>query len=157
MKTAMYAAALLALTACAGKPHFAAEPVSVTAEAAPVFMQYRAGQAGPVKLDAPSAGVLIQRGRCLGIVRDDGRFATLVWPATARMERDSRGLVVVDGEGAGRVRLGERVVFTGGPLPRGTAYPFGDDVHTADMPMECAHYPGYDGWIAIVNPGFRTR
>lgn len=130
---------------------------AATAQELPVFMQYRPGQNGRVTLNAPSGGVLSQRGRCLGMIRDDGRFATLVWPATARMEFDAKGLVVVDPVGGGRVRLGDYVVFTGGPVPRGTAYPFGDDVHTVDMPMACAHYPGYDGWIAIVNPGFRKR
>jgi hypothetical protein len=120
-------------------------------------MQYRPGQNGRISLNAGSGGVLARRGKCLGIIRDDGRFATLVWPATARMEQDSRGLMVVDPDGGGRVRLGDYVVFTGGPLPPGTIYPFGDDVHTVDMPMECAHWPGYDGWVAIVNPGFRKR
>jgi hypothetical protein len=142
---------LLSLAACVSSP--AVEPP----EDAPTFMQYRAGQDGRIKLAAPSGGVLTQRGKCLGLIRDDGRFATLVWPATARLEFDRLGLVVVDPVGGGRVRLGDYVVFTGGPLPPKTPYPFGDDVHTADMPMECAHYPGYDGWIAIVNPGFKTR
>ena len=89
------------------------------------------------------------------MIGDDGRFATAVWPATARIEFDARGLVVIDGQGPGRVRLGDYVQFAGGPLPRGTRYPLGDDVHVVGMPMACAQYPGYDGWIAIVNPGFR--
>jgi hypothetical protein len=120
-------------------------------------MQYRPGQNGRITLSAPYGGLLTQRGKCLGITRDDGKFATLVWPASARMEADGRGFAIVDTTGKGRVRLGDYLVFTGGPLPAGTIYPFGDDVHTVDMPMECAHRPGYDGWIAIVNPGFRKR
>lgn len=120
----------------------------------PVFMQYLPGKA-PVALDAPSGGILTQRAQCLGVIGEDGRFATAVWPATARIEFDAPGLVVVDGEGAGRVRLGDYVQFTGGRLPRGTQYPLGGEVHVVDMPMACAHYPGYDGWIAIVNAGFR--
>ena len=121
----------------------------------PVFMQLRPGKA-PLALDAPSRGILTQRGPCLGVILDDGRFATAVWPPTARIEYDNRGLIVIDGQSAGRVRLGEQVLFTGGPLPNGTRYSFGSDVHVVDMPMACARWPGYDGWIAIVNPGFRT-
>jgi hypothetical protein len=120
----------------------------------PVFMQLRAGIA-PVALHAPSGGILTQRGPCLGVIRDDGRFATAVWPASARIEFDGGGLVVVDGQGAGRVRLGDHVRFTGGPLPKATRYSFGEDAHVVGMPMACARWPGYDGWIAIVNPGFR--
>jgi hypothetical protein len=117
-------------------------------------MQYRPGKA-PVALDAPSGGVLTQRAECLGVIGGDGRFATAVWPATARIELDARGLVVADGEGPGRVRLGDHVQFTGGPLSKGVPYPFGDEVHVVGMPMACARWPGYDGWITIVNPGFR--
>lgn len=147
MKSLAAITALLVLAACASG--------STSSPAAlPVFMQYRPGQNGRITLEAPSGGVLTQRGKCLGIVREDGRFSTAIWPATARMERGAHGLVVID-QGGARVRLGDYVKFTGGPLPKGTPYPLGDDVHTIDMPMECAHYPGYDGWITIVNPGFR--
>ncbi|HYW16959.1 MAG TPA: hypothetical protein VE891_12515 [Allosphingosinicella sp.] len=130
------------------------DALPVWARERPVFMQYLPGKA-PVALDALSGGVLTQRAECLGVILDDGRFATAVWPATARIEFDDRGLVVVGGEGAGRVRLGDHVQFTGGPLPKGTLYPFGGDVHVVDMPMACARWPGYDGWITIVNSDFR--
>jgi hypothetical protein len=133
----------------------AEDALPVWARERPVFMQYLPGKA-PLVLKASAGGILTQRGPCLGVILDDGRFSTAVWPATARIEFDSHGLVVVDGrEGGARVRLGDYVQFTGGPLPKGTRYPLGGDVHVVDMPMACAHYPGYDGWIAIVNPGFR--
>jgi hypothetical protein len=75
----------------------------------------------------------------------------LYWPSKARVEVDARGLVVVDDVSGGRVRLGDYVVFTGGQLPRGTQFPFGE------TPLECALWPGYDGWLAIANSGFRTE
>lgn|GEM_PF-6485293 len=134
----------------------AEDALPVWARERPVFMQYQPGKA-PVALKASSGGILTQRGPCLGLIRDDGRFATAVWPATARIEFHALGLIVVDGQGAGRVRLGDYVLFTGGPLPKGTRYPLGGDVHVVDMPMACARWPGYDGWIAIVNPGFRKE
>jgi hypothetical protein len=126
----------------------------VWARERPVFMQLRPGMA-PVALDGPSGGILFQQGPCLSLVGEDGRFATAVWPATARIEFDERGLAVIDGKSGGRVRLGEYVQFTGGPLPKGARYSFGDDLHVVGMPMDCARWPGYDGWIALVNPGFR--
>ena len=131
------------------------DALPVWARERPVFMQLRPGKS-PVALEASSGGILAQRGPCLGVTGDDGRFATAVWPAEARIEFDARGLVVSDGrEGGTRLRLGDYVRFTGGPLPKGTRYPLGDDVHVVGMPMACARWPGYDGWIAIVNPGFR--
>ena len=157
MKTPFSLAALLLLSGCAlarQTPPDTRQAAAV-AEELPIFMQYRAGRNSPVPLSARSGGVLTQRGKCLGMIRDDGRFATLVWPAEARMEVDARGLTVVDAVGGERVRPGDYISFSGGPLPPGTVYPLGDDLHTFDMPMECAHWPGYDGWIAIVNPGFR--
>lgn len=133
----------------------AEDDLPVWARERPVFMQYLPGKA-PLVLDAPSGGILAQRGPCLGVILEGGRFATAVWPATARMEFDERGLLVGDGEeGGARLRLGDQLLFTGGPLPQGARYPLGGDVHVVDMPMECARWPGYDGWIAIVNSGFR--
>ncbi|HZG07860.1 MAG TPA: hypothetical protein VEZ70_02660 [Allosphingosinicella sp.] len=117
---------------------------------APVFLYFPKRQRAPVRLTAHAGGVLTRRGQCLGIVGSDGRFATLYWPASARMEVDARGLVVVDRRGGGRVRLGDDMVFTGGPVPRGTAFQLGE------TPMECARWPGYEGWLAMVNSGFRA-
>lgn len=120
----------------------------------PVFIQYRPGQSARFRLDAPYEGILTQKGPCLGVVRD-GRFSTLIWPERARMEFDAKGPVVRDGRSGARLRPGEYLKFTGGPIPQGMVHPFGEDALNVDMPMKCAHFPGYYGWIAIVNPGFR--
>jgi hypothetical protein len=120
-----------------------------------VFVQYRPGQSERYRLEAPYYGVLTQRGPCLGVVRD-GRFSTLIWPETARVAFGDAGIEVSEPGGV-RVRLGDTIEFAGGLLPTKMAHGFGDDVLSVDMPMACAHYPGYDGWIAIVNPGFRKR
>lgn len=117
------------------------------------FIQYRAGQSAPYQLDAPYGGTLTQRGPCLGIVRE-GRFSTLIWPETARIGFDRQGLVVSDARDGTKVRLGEYVQFTGGPLLQGMTHPLGGETLCTDMPIVCAQYPGYDGWIAIVNSGF---
>jgi hypothetical protein len=118
-----------------------------------VFIQYRPGQAARYRLEAPYEGVLTQRGPCLGVVRD-GRFSTLIWPETARIAFSAGGFEASEARGA-PVRLGDRIEFTGGPLPAGMTHDLGGSVLSTDMPMACARYPGYDGWIAIVNPGFR--
>ncbi|HYW15024.1 MAG TPA: hypothetical protein VE891_02580 [Allosphingosinicella sp.] len=128
--------------------------VAVSADR-PVFVQYRPGQAARYRLMAAYDGVLTQRGPCLGVVRD-GLFSTLIWPETARVAFGDGGVEASEPGGA-RVRLGDTIEFTGGLLPTGMAHGFGDDVLSVDMPMACARYPGYDGWIAIVNPGFRRR
>ena len=143
------------LLACSCAP--AAPPPAVASVSAerPVFVQYRPGQAARYRLAAPYDGVVTQRGPCLGVVRD-GRFSTLIWPETARVAFGDAGFEVSEPGGA-RVRLGDRIEFPGGLLPTGMAHGFGDDVLSVPMPMACAHYPGYDGWIAIVNPGFRKR
>jgi hypothetical protein len=153
MKCCLLLAAAALVSGCATRPLPPAEPLGRVAsgDTSAVFMQFPRGQKPAAKLNAPSAGVLTQRGKCLGVVGSDGRFATLYWPSTARIEADGLGLAVVDTGGGGRVRLGEYFVFTGGPVPRGTRFPLGE------TPLECALWPGYDGWLAIVNPGFRAE
>jgi hypothetical protein len=135
-------------------PALPAVALAVSAER-PVFVQYRPGQAARYRLEAPYYGVLTQRGPCLGVMRD-GRFSTLIWPETARAAFGDAGVEVSEPGGA-RVRLGDTIEFAGGLLPTGMAHGFGDDVLSVDMPIACARYPDYDGWIAIVNPGFRKR
>jgi hypothetical protein len=147
-----FAAFLLTCSCATPAPPSAAAAVSAER---PVFVQYRPGQAARYRLAAPYDGVLTQRGPCLGVVRD-GRFSTLIWPETARVSSGDAGVEVSEPGGA-RVRLGDTIEFAGGLLPAGMAHGFGDDVLSVDMPMACARYPGYDGWIAIVNPGFRKR
>src|SRR5215213_10326815 len=107
-------AAILLTCSCAtlGPP-----PVVAAAQERPVFIQYRPGQALRYRLEAPYDGVLTQRGPCLGVVRD-GRFSTLFWPETARIHFSAAGLEVSEAGGE-PVRLGDTIVFTGGPLPAG--------------------------------------
>jgi hypothetical protein len=152
MKICFPFAASLLLAACISTP---SEPLGPQRQVIPgasaVFMHFPPGEKPPFKSKAAAGGVLTQRGQCLGIVGSDGRFATLYWPATARVEADSHGLVLVDTVGGGRVRLGDYMVFAGGSVPRTVRFPFGE------TPLECARWPGYDGWLAIVNSGFRAE
>lgn len=149
IRTMLAPVALFAAAGCATVP-----PASVPAQERPAFIQYQAGQSAQYRLDAPDGGTLTQRGSCLGIVRE-GRFSTLIWPETVRIDFDTRGLVIKDTRGGAQVRLGDHVDFRGGPIPRGMTHALGDDVLSGGMPIDCARYPGYEGWVAIVNPGFR--
>ena len=130
-------------------------PAAAVSAERPVFVQYRPGQAARYRLAAAYSGVLTQRGPCLGAVRD-GRFSTLIWPETARIAFGPAGLEVSEAGGE-PVRLGDTIEFTGGPLPPGMTHALGAGVLSVDTPMACARWPGYDGWLAIVNPGFRKR
>jgi hypothetical protein len=123
-------------------------------KAPPVFLQYRPGQARVVRLTARYGGYLTQRGKCLGILNGD-LFTTIFWPETAEFEFDRRGPLLKDRASGARLRLGDYVVMTGGPLPPGTRHPLGEFVLNVDTPMECAHYPGHQGWLGMANPGFR--
>ncbi|MEA3011049.1 MAG: hypothetical protein QOJ91_2741 [Sphingomonadales bacterium] len=119
----------------------------------PTFSAYRAGAPRPVTLTAPYGGYLTQRGPCLGLTIH-GRFATIIWPETARLEFDRRGLLLSDTASGVTLRLGDYLVGTGGPLPRGVPHSIGDDILTEGFPVECARWYGYEGWIGIVNSGF---
>jgi hypothetical protein len=139
----------LALTsACAASTQ--APPVAASR---PVFSSYREGAARPVRLAAPYGGYLTQRGPCLGLTID-GRFATIIWPETARLRFDRRGLLLTDRRSGAALRLGDYLQGTGGPLPPGTPHSIADDILTETFPIECARWHGYEGWIGIVNPGF---
>ena len=149
MKLLGSGATALVLAGCAAQLNSGAKrPVE-----RPVFVQYLPGQAAKYPLHSAYEGVLTQRGPCLGVVRD-GRFSTLIWPDTARIAFGRGGLEVAEA-GHAPVRPGDRIEFTGGPLPAEMTHALGGDVLSVDMPIECARYPGYNGWIAIVNPGFR--
>ena len=119
-----------------------------------MFPQFRPDDPNLLRLSAPYAGPLTQRGPCLGLVIN-GRFTTIIWPETARLRLDRRGLLLTDRQSGARLRLGDYLTGTGGPLPRGYQQPLGDDVLKEGFDIECARYPGYDGWIGIVNAGFR--
>ncbi|HEX8578675.1 MAG TPA: hypothetical protein VF655_03665 [Allosphingosinicella sp.] len=154
MKFRFPIAASFLLAACVSAPPAPTGPTGPqgrrVAGASALFLQLRAGEKSPLRAPAPAGGVLTQRGQCLGVVGSDGRFATAYWPSNARMEVDAEGLVVIDGAGGGRVRLGDYLEFTGGAIPAGTEFQLGD------TPIECAVWPGYDGWLAILNPGFHA-
>lgn len=139
----------LALTsACAGPTR---APAGMSR---PAFSAYRAGAPRPVTLTAQYGGYLTQRGPCLGLTIG-GRFATIIWPETARLGFDRRGLLLSDlGSSGPALRLGDYLTGTGGPLPPGVPHSIGDDILTEGFPIECARWHGCEGWIGIVNSGF---
>lgn len=83
------------------------------------------------------------------------RFATIIWPDTARLSFDRNGLLLADQRSGAALRLGDYLEGTGGRLPPGVPHSIGDDILTESFPIECARRRGYDGWIGIVNAGFR--
>jgi len=148
MKYAFPVVALALTSACATSTQAPAT------DAHPTFSSYRAGAARPVVLTAPYGGLLTQQGKCLGLMIG-GRFATIIWPETARLSFDGHGLLLSDQRSGATLRLGDYLEGTGGPLPPGMPHSIGDDILTETFPIECARRPGYDGWIGIVNAGFR--
>ena len=87
----------------------------------------------------------MQKGRCLGIGHPSGTFSTVIWPETAVLSFDGRGLLVSDRQSAARVRLGDYIATGGGTLPAGA--PSRTDL-TEPVPPECATR------VVTVNPGF---
>ena len=148
MRYAFSFVALGLTTACASSTQ------APSAGARPAFSSYRADATRPFTLSAPYGGILTQQGKCLGLTID-GRFATIIWPETARLEFDWRGLLLTDSRSGAALRLGDYLEGTGGPLPPDTPHSIGDDILTDTFPIECARWRGYDGWIGIVNPGFK--
>jgi hypothetical protein len=145
-----YAFSLIALaltSACA------ASTPAPSAGTRPAFSSYREGATHPVTLTAPYGGYLTQQGPCLGLTIG-GRFATIIWPETARLTSDSRGLLLTDQRSGAKLRLGDYLEGTGGPLPKGMPHDIGEVTLTEGFPIECARWRGYDGWIGIVNSGF---
>jgi hypothetical protein len=147
LKYAPSLAALALTSACA------ASTPAPTASIRPTFSSYREGAARPVRLAAPYGGYLTQQGPCLGLTIG-GRFATIIWPETARLSFDRRGLLLTDQHSGAALRLGDYLTGTGGPLPPGTPHDIGETTLTEGFPIECARWRGYAGWIGIVNPGF---
>lgn len=147
MKYAFSLVALALTSACAASTQVPA------ADTRPAFSSYRVGVPRPFTLTAPYAGYLTQQGPCLGLTID-GRFATIIWPETARLTSDSRGLLLTDQRSAAALRLGDYLEGSGGPLPPGTPHDIGEATLTEAFPIECARWRGYAGWIGIVNPGF---
>lgn len=147
MKSAFFLLALALTSACAASP----EPQS--AGTRPAFSGYRPGATRPFTLTAPYGGILTQHGPCLGLTIG-GRFATIIWPETARLGFDRRGLLLIDERSGAKLRLGDYLEGTGGPLPPGKSHDIGEGTLTESFPIECARWRGHDGWIGIVNPGF---
>jgi hypothetical protein len=119
----------------------------------PAFPRFSPGSPEPPTAGS-YAGYLSRKGPCLGLTVG-GRFATVIWPRTARLRFDARGLIVSDSSSGASLRLGDWLVGEGGPLPPGYRQPLGEPELSETMPIECARYPGYDGWIATLRPGFR--
>lgn len=145
----------LFLAGCVSAPS-AEPPVEAIAERVS-FLQFLPGQDGGVRLSASYGGILTQRGPCLGLVKD-GFFSTMIWPETARISYDRRGLLLRDTRGGASARLGDRLEITGGPLPPDASFQIGPPVLNYVMPIECARrpVPHRPGWIGIANPGFRV-
>jgi hypothetical protein len=138
-----------------------APPVQPPAER-PSFLYFQPGKDAGVRLSAPFGGVFAQSGPCLGLVKD-GFFSTVIWPETARISYDRRGLLLRDLRSGVSARLGDRIEGSGGPLPPGVHFELGPPVLNYVMRIECARRPipkdpawTGPGWIAIVNPGFRV-
>lgn len=146
-KYAFLLLALAATSACVGSTQ------APTAAPRPAFSSYKAGASHPAAPITPYGGYLTQQGPCLGLTID-GRFATIVWPETARLASDQRGLLLTDRRSGAALRLGDYLEGTGGPLPTGTPHSLADDILTEPFPIECARWRGYAGWIGIVNSGF---
>lgn len=133
---------------------YVSREISAPTAERPTFSQYKPGETGGVSLAAPFGGYLTQKGRCLGLT-NGGRFTTMIWPATARLSFDRRGLLLRDLRSGVAARLSSYIKITGGLLPAGTTHSLGEDVLTGGFPIECARWVG--PWtIGIVNPGFKT-
>lgn len=132
---------------------YVSREISAPTAERPTFSQYKPGETGGVSLATPFGGHLTQKGRCLGLTNGD-RFTTIIWPATARLSFDRRGLLLKDLRSGAAARLGSYIKITGGLLPAGTTHSLGEDVLTGGFPIECARWVG--PWtIGIANPGFR--
>ena len=155
MRTLSALVGLLA-AACASPPSPAPVELASGAAERPVLVQYRAEDTSKIRLGTPYGGVLTQRGACLGL-EVEGRFVTVIWPETARLSFDARGLLLRDEQSKARLRLGDTLVGSGGPLPAGAQQSLGASTLSTDMPVECARYPGYSSWIGLVSPAFRKQ
>jgi hypothetical protein len=150
-------AILIAGAASAGVVGCASAPRAPAASAPVAFLQYLPGHDGGVRLTSPYGGILTQRGPCLGLLNGD-LFTTIIWPETARLSFDARGLVLRDATSGTTARLGDWVEITGGPLPPGTEHDLSSPPLNEVMPIECARRPNTQrhGWIGIANSGFRS-
>ena len=139
----MRAALLLALAvaACATTPS-ADAPLPPF----PTFPRETAGANERIYLAAASYGRLTLQGNCLGMTGSGGGFATVVWPYTASLRRDARGLFVIDADSGAKLRLGDWMVFGSGPTDGDTAYdsPLSEPVSAECRNRMIALSPGFD-------------
>jgi len=146
---------ILATSAAAGcvSPPSSERPVG-----RPTFLQFLPGQDGGMRLAEAYSGILSQRGPCLGLLKGD-LFSTIIWPETARLGYDARGLLLQDASSGASARLGDQLQTTGGALPPDARFQLGPPVLNDVVPIECARrpVPHRAGWIGIANPGFRTE
>jgi hypothetical protein len=133
----------LALAACATAPS-ADAPLPPF----PTYPREQSGGGDRIYIAAGSHGQLTLRGRCLGLVRNR-TFSMIVWPYTARLGRDRRGLFVTDSESGVTMRLGDWIAFGGGSEPGG-GYGFGEPL-SEPVPPECR------ARVATLHPGIEKH
>jgi hypothetical protein len=99
-----------------------------------------------IYLAAASYGRLALQGNCLGMTGSGGGFATVVWPYTASLGRDARGLFVTDTDSGAKLRLGDWMIFGSGPTDGDTAYdsPLSEPVSAECRNRMIALSPGFD-------------
>jgi hypothetical protein len=115
----------------------------------PAFPKFRAADPHRILLLASARGYLVQRGKCLGLANRNRRyFRTIIWPETASLTVDARGLLLTDSKSGAAVRLGDYIRGGGGSLPEGSAARLTPEL-TKAVPMECSANVG------TINPGFR--
>ena len=112
----------------------------------PTYPREQSGGGERIYIAAGGHGQLTLRGRCLGVVRNR-TFSMIVWPYTARLGRDRRGLFVTDSESGARMRLGDWIAFGGGAVPGG-GYGFGEPL-SEPVPDECR------ARVATLHPGIK--
>ena len=93
---------------------------------------------------------LVRRGPCLGVGRG-ADFRTIIWPETARIGRDRRGIYAADRSSGARVHLGDRIVGGGGNYSIGSM-----EDEALDMQETGSFDPACLGVVFGLNPGFRS-
>jgi hypothetical protein len=112
----------------------------------PTFPRETAGVNERIYLAAASYGRLALQGNCLGMTGSGGGFSTVVWPYTASLGRDARGLFVTDTDSGAKLRLGDWMIFGSGPTDGDTAYdsPLSEPVSAECRNRMIALSPGFD-------------
>lgn len=130
---------LTALAACMATLVACSAPAAAPVPALPAFPAYKPSppESERIYMMAAIRGRLVQRGRCLGIAPfQGGRFTTIIWPETAVLGRDPRGLYVIDRPSGAVLRPGDRFIGGGGELPPASADNIDDEL-SQPVPDEC--------------------